>query len=124
MEGSANIRSICPDAKLMERAVIVFTIALLLLSLSPIPVCAYVWFQKGESPASPTEFMCAEHDANEVKLGLLSSGQVGLDIMSGGWGGTWPKETENNYILCAGFWIGGIADIDGSGTVDTFAVQS
>jgi hypothetical protein len=65
--------------------------------------------------------MYAEHDANEVRLGLMSGGQIAN--RHPGPGGFWPKDTENKYVFGSGIWIAGIADVDGDGIEDTLGLQ-
>ncbi|MFQ6103741.1 MAG: FG-GAP-like repeat-containing protein [Candidatus Glassbacteria bacterium] len=84
------------------------------------PALPYALFSRENQPQFPTGIMYAHHDANEVFLTLKSSGQIGIYPYRN----IWPKDTENNYIFGSGFWVGGIADVDGDGQEDQFAVQS
>ncbi len=68
--------------------------------------------------------MYTEHDANEVRMGLASTGQIAIDIFSGNSTCFWPRDTQNNYIFASGLWLGGIADVDGDGEEEMFGVQT
>ena len=87
------------------------------------PAFSYVSIHRTNPPESPQTLTYVEHDANEVRLGLVSSGQIGTQIFTGNGAGFWPKDTSNNYIFGTGLWIAGIADIDGDGEVEMNGIQ-
>jgi len=73
----------------------------------------------------PTVTMFAEHDANEVRFGLMSDGRIVYNEFGPPYSvAVWPRYTENNYIFGSGLWIGFIVDVDGDGVKDTVSVQS
>ncbi len=87
-------------------------------SLSP-----YTLIRDGESAGSPTGVTYVEHDANEVRLGLVSDGGVALDRETGGWKNAWPRWTDNRYVFAGGLWITGVADVDDDGDRDYLGLQ-
>lgn len=72
----------------------------------------------------PADLAMAFHDANAVWLGVTNTGQIGIDLFHNNGEGFWPAGTPNNYMFGSGFWIGGLADLDGDGTKDTVVVYS
>ncbi|MFQ6103742.1 MAG: FG-GAP-like repeat-containing protein [Candidatus Glassbacteria bacterium] len=97
---------------------------IILIFLIPAKSFPYAPILKIDPSQNPTGIMYTEHDANEVRLGLMSSGQIGIDNFAGNGAGFWPKDTENNYIFGTGLWIAGLADVDGDGLEDTLGIQA
>jgi hypothetical protein len=98
---------------------------LILLAMASGPLFPFTRLTGGSgTPAAPAVVMYAEHDANEVRLGLMSGGQIAthqppppLSV------GIWPKDTENNYVFGSGIWIAGRADLDGNGDDDYLGLE-
>ncbi len=99
---------------------------LVVFSGLPFPLTAWVYYHGsgGGGGPYPMDLDLVAHEANDVYLMVSNQGPIGNNIQTGNGAGHFPRGTGNNYIFGTGLWIGGIADVDGNGEVDSVLTQA
>jgi hypothetical protein len=70
-------------------------------------------------PEQPLDIDQVWHEVNRVELLITNWGVIGQDVLTQSAAGFWPYGSADGYVFGTGLWIGGIADVNDDGTIDT-----